>query len=40
MRFCVVDRDRVLAKLNELESYLGELRAVAKSADLPFLLAP
>src|SRR6266567_7430327 len=26
---CVVDRDRVLAKLDELEGYLGELRAVA-----------
>jgi len=25
----VVDRDRVLAKLDELEGYLGELRAVA-----------
>ena len=28
-RSCVVDRDRVFAKLDELESYLGELRAVA-----------
>jgi len=25
----VVDRDRVLAKLDELDGYLGELRAVA-----------
>src|SRR5712692_1893856 len=28
-RSCVVDRDRVLAKLDELEGYLGELRVVA-----------
>ena len=25
----MVDRDRVLAKLDELEGYLGELRAIA-----------
>lgn len=31
MRWRVIDRDRVLAKLDELDGYLGELRSVVPS---------